>query len=1183
MSFLHSPRAWKPRKWLFWIHLYAGLAAGLLALVVGLSGAALVFAPEIELAASWPGKPAPNRLPLNTLTARVMRAHPGFRLQDIRFDAGGNANDFHIQTTRGAEASRGPGGDLRLIVDPATGAVLKTVDRKSGVWHWLRELHHNLLAGKAGRLVNGIGAILLFLLCVTGLVIWWPGPRLLRKRLAIQIGAGWKRVNWDLHNSCGFWIAGALAFLSFTALQFAFPRVFEGAVRLAASSPEPPRKPRIAANPQMKVASASIESLRESARIAIPEGRVTQIKFPNHPGEPVEVRVKTRFDGHQEGNSKVFIHPSTAAVLQVQRFDQLSMGNKLLALAKPLHMARFMTPGWTSAALRAFWVLAGIAPGLLFITGFLMWWNRIVSKRLAKQPISAFLPGRRFARVAAVAGLLASTGWLAHAQEATLAGRVLDGSGAPVADAKVTLQTSPERAARSAGDGRFEFLRVAPGIYSLAIEAPGFAPLLVQARTDDAPEYRLSPAPLLQTVEVNAGAFDQIRLEESVFQTGLTRADIATRNNRRLSDVVARMPGVFMTGPPGGDKDVRLRGLDKEFSRTQIDGIVVPDGGEKRELQLNRIPSSTVESVRIIRNPTAEFESDGLAGRVDVQTRPIPEQFLMDARAGYGGRNNSLINDIAQGQLSAGRRLNRRLGFFGAFDYLNDTLPIQRAKLLASRELESESERQRQRSPNFFGDAGLYSERLGDLHLKPVIMNFDTGMSKLRETHNAAGLRTRREEEAEQKSQRTLGLSLNHRYARASGLILDTQAGWFSSGEDKDKWKLAYKVAGDGSYAADKRTLEPESKSDRTWTASSSAALPFQALLWQELKFGASLRNRGRLRDKDRFEISPAGVSKYTGEAKDRYRLSEDYAAAFIQDRLRLTERLSLTPGVRYERVRLLAASARDAAPPRYTNDINPSTHLLYRASTNLSFRAAASRGLARPKFDELAPYENISTTKIVLGNPDLQPARAWSYDAGFDYATRLITISVNGFRKTLRGVIEEVDTGIDRDGRDVCRVANVGNGWTRGLEFEQRLRMPSVAPRWARLFSIWSNQTLLSSNLRAYNGAERPFKEQPRWIANIGTDFNDERFGAALSLMCNFISRRYDYKPGGDVSTFGASASLDAALYQRIRGNWRLFIEGNNLTGRGRVQDENFVNGAANRRTEIYGRTLLAGIQFSF
>ncbi|OHE79742.1 MAG: hypothetical protein A2107_01345 [Verrucomicrobia bacterium GWF2_62_7] len=1086
MQFIHSPRSWKPRQWLFWIHLYAGLAIGLVTLVVGLSGAALVYAPELEIGPRRASAIVPDHLPIDVLTARVMNANPGFRLQDIRFDFYGNANQYHIQTleersdpelqaTAKAPVKR-PGTDLHLVVDPASGSILNSVDRHTGVWHWLRELHHNLLAGKTGRLANGVVALLLLILCLTGIVIWWPGPRLWRKRTVVQTGTGWKRLNWDLHNAYGFWIAGTLTLFAFTGAHFAFPQPIDSVIRLATASPAPVKKPKADLGTSVKVRSASIEEIFSAARTTIPGGRVAQIKFPKQLSEPVEARIKTPFDGHQDGHSKVFLSAVNAEVIRVEKFSDLSIGNKLIALMGPLHMARFMSPGWASVVLRIFWLLAGVAPGLLFITGFLMWWNRVVSKRLAVSSLAALKPGRRLARTAVIAALLLTTASIAAAQEAVLRGRVVDSSGATIAQAKVTLQVSPERTTRTSDDGVFEFNRVAPGIYPVMIDSPGFMPLLVQARTEARTDHVLTPAPVFESVVVNAGTFDQMRLDESVVQTGLTRADITTRNNRRLSDVVARMPGVFMTGPPGGDKDVRLRGLDKEFSRTQVDGIMIPDGGEKRELQLNRLPSSTVESVRIIRNPTAEFESDGLAGRVDVQTRPIPEQLHIDGRVGYGGRNNSLGNDIAQGQISGGMRFHPNFGFYGTFDYLNDTLPIERGKLLANRDLESESERQLQRSPNFFGNFGIFTERFGDLHLKPVVMNFNTNMSKLKETRTSAGLLTKREEEAEEKSQQTLGMSLNHRYARASGLILDTQAAWFRSDEDKDKLKLAYKVAG-GAPTPDKRTLEPESKADRTWSASSAAALPMRALLWHELKFGGSLRFRNRLRDKDRIEITPAGVSKYTGEAKDRYRLSEDYFAGFVQDRLRLSERLSITPGVRFERVRLLTGSSLESPAPRYFDDINPSAHLLYRLSTNFSFRAAASRGLSRPKFDELSPYENVSSTKIVIGNPDLNPTRAWNYDVGFDYATRLVTFSVNGFRKTIRGVIEEVDTGIDRDGVDVYQVLNVGNGWTRGLEFEQRLRMPSSMPRWTKLFSFWSNQTLLSSNLKTFSGQERPFK----------------------------------------------------------------------------------------------------------
>ena len=38
-------------------------------------------------------------------------------------------------------------------------------------------LHDNLLSGETGRRINGLGALFVTLLCVTGAIIWWPGTR----------------------------------------------------------------------------------------------------------------------------------------------------------------------------------------------------------------------------------------------------------------------------------------------------------------------------------------------------------------------------------------------------------------------------------------------------------------------------------------------------------------------------------------------------------------------------------------------------------------------------------------------------------------------------------------------------------------------------------------------------------------------------------------------------------------------------------------------------------------------------------------------------------------------------------------------------------------------------------------------------------------------------------------------
>jgi uncharacterized iron-regulated membrane protein len=68
------------------------------------------------------------------------------------------------------------------------------------------ELHDHLLLGdEAGLVVNGVGAVLLTLLSISGALLWWPGVARWRRSLAVSVRNGWVRFCWDLHSATGFW------------------------------------------------------------------------------------------------------------------------------------------------------------------------------------------------------------------------------------------------------------------------------------------------------------------------------------------------------------------------------------------------------------------------------------------------------------------------------------------------------------------------------------------------------------------------------------------------------------------------------------------------------------------------------------------------------------------------------------------------------------------------------------------------------------------------------------------------------------------------------------------------------------------------------------------------------------------------------------------------------------------
>jgi len=90
----------------------------------------------------------------------------------------------------------------------------------------LAEFHDHLLAGRTGLLVNGIGAMVVALLFITGLMLWWPRPGYWLRSITIRTRVGGWLFIRELHNALGFWLLAFIAMWVMTALYFAFPDAF---------------------------------------------------------------------------------------------------------------------------------------------------------------------------------------------------------------------------------------------------------------------------------------------------------------------------------------------------------------------------------------------------------------------------------------------------------------------------------------------------------------------------------------------------------------------------------------------------------------------------------------------------------------------------------------------------------------------------------------------------------------------------------------------------------------------------------------------------------------------------------------------------------------------------------------------------------------------------------------------
>ncbi|MBO0723196.1 MAG: PepSY domain-containing protein, partial [Blastocatellia bacterium] len=249
----------------------------------------------------------------------------------------------------------------RIVVDPSNGQFLGTM--RAGWVNWMIDLHRNLLAGKQGRKVVGFAGVILFALSLSGIWMWLSGPRKLRAWISVGRNAPNRRFHFELHRATGLWAFSFLAIISFTGIELAFPNTFRGALTSLSGDPPTVKAPR----------GGKVQSLRPleeylaAGRAAMPDGSPVELRLPESNKGVVDLRFHRPGDLAPDGNH-VYLEPSSASVLMVERLSDRPLTARFLAVMSPIHYGEF-----GGIPIKALWAALGLLPTLLFITGFVVW------------------------------------------------------------------------------------------------------------------------------------------------------------------------------------------------------------------------------------------------------------------------------------------------------------------------------------------------------------------------------------------------------------------------------------------------------------------------------------------------------------------------------------------------------------------------------------------------------------------------------------------------------------------------------------------------------------------------------------------------------------------------------------------------------------------------------------------
>jgi uncharacterized iron-regulated membrane protein len=225
------------RRALFQVHLWAGLAASLYVLVICLSGSAIVYRHEMDLALCPriimvpPSGPRLSEAQLAAAAVNAARRRPGGA--PSRVEVRGPRVPGAAVEVRYAQR----GVRLERLLDPYTGRDLgDAVACEPVLVTKLANLHDDLLGGRTGRTVNGAGSIVVLLMCLTGIVIWWPGVSRWRRSLTLRCNVPWRRFVWDLHSVLGIWMLVPILMWAASGIYLGFPGGFTALESLIAHS-----------------------------------------------------------------------------------------------------------------------------------------------------------------------------------------------------------------------------------------------------------------------------------------------------------------------------------------------------------------------------------------------------------------------------------------------------------------------------------------------------------------------------------------------------------------------------------------------------------------------------------------------------------------------------------------------------------------------------------------------------------------------------------------------------------------------------------------------------------------------------------------------------------------------------------------------------------------------------------
>lgn len=595
-----------------------------------------------------------------------------------------------------------------------------------------------------------------------------------------------------------------------------------------------------------------------------------------------------------------------------------------------------------------------------------------------------------------------------------------------------------------------------------------------------------------------------------------------------VGEMLKRTPGVTFTSDVLEFDAVQLRGMNAAYTEILINGRPVPGQGADRSFFVDRIPSELVERIEIIRSPSADTTSQGVAGSLNIILKDGAQLDGIITRLGttfYGDGDDEFRNTGSVAVAQAGEGYDFWLGAnvqerrnpkkkveeyyddnqeLEGFAFEDDTRDGTDTSLNGSLGLQTGAGEFR------FNTYYVYTDRTENEFVdefEETEVNPDTGDLVALETQ---------EEDIDQTS---WGLDGTYTSNLGDG-ELELSAAISHFDEDTVNFETEEEFDGGVSEGAEEDDEQLNIEDDNYSLGGSYTA----ALGNNELKLGVSY-------DRNEREGLQAGIFDVEAE------IEETRIAPYAKLTLNMSDNVSLEGGLRYDMYER-EVSDEDGSGSQEGEELLPSLSLRWDMSDDNRITASVARTLRRPEFDLVVPFTEDETPDdedITVGNVDLDSEYSLGFDIGFE--RRLPgrgIVGINLFYRDVQDVIEITDTGIPSgEGGNIFTPMNIGDGTSQGVEFDLSTPLSFMG---LDNTGFYMNYTWLDSDIvDPFTGAERTFQNQPDYVYNISLTQDLPGFGGA----------GISYQERGE----SLETEFEEYVITEYDGNLEMFVEWN-ITG---------------------------------